>query len=152
MQVHRLRQGLLREAGSQPLPRQVGSQAGEHLVVSLAFASGRHATLWRSLRLTTTPLSSVLAYNLRTAMNPENLVFTHRLGPDPHASGAKTEALENCPDLWQLADGNFAVIGIDITAQTKGLLPPTAGCGPDERVIWIPRRVLVGAKDVIPGS
>lgn len=78
--------------------------------------------------------------------------FVRRIGPDPHVNGAKTEALENCPDLWELADGNFALIGIDITAQTKGKLPPTAGCGPDERVVLIPRRVLVNAKTEIPNA
>jgi hypothetical protein len=81
---------------------------------------------------------------------PEVPVFLRRLGPDPHAGGAKTEALQNCPDLWELEDGNFAVIGVDITAQTAHRLPPTAGCGPDERVIWIPRRLLVKAQPEIP--
>jgi hypothetical protein len=78
--------------------------------------------------------------------------FVRRIGPDPHASGALTEALNNCPDLWELADGNFAVIGIDITAQTKDRLPATAGCGPDERVVLLPRRVLVNAKQDLPSA
>lgn len=83
-------------------------------------------------------------------MNLESLQFVRRIGPDPHANGAKTEALENCPDLWELSDGNFAAIGIDITAQAKERLPPSAGCGPDERIVWLPRRLVVGAKADIP--
>lgn len=83
-------------------------------------------------------------------MDLETPKFVRRIGPDPHANGAKTEALQNCPDLWELADGNFAVIGIDITSQAANGLPPTAGCGPDERVIWIPRRLLVAARSEIP--
>jgi hypothetical protein len=79
--------------------------------------------------------------------NPE---FVRRIGPDPHANGAQTEALHNCPDIWELADGNFAAIGIDITAQAKDRLPATAGCGPDERIVLLPRRVLVNAKSEIP--
>lgn len=82
-------------------------------------------------------------------MNLANPQFLRRIGPDPHANGAQTEALHNCPDLWELSDGNFAVIGIDMTAETAGRLPSTAGCGPDERVVWIPRRVLVAAKEDI---
>lgn len=81
-----------------------------------------------------------------------NLRFAKRLGPDPHANGAKTAALMNCPDIWQLEDGNFAVIGIDVTARTAGRLPPSAGCGPDERVVWIPRGLLVAAKADIPSA
>ena len=79
-------------------------------------------------------------------------LFLHRLGPDPHANGAKTEALQGCPDIIALSDGSFAVIGVDITEQSRGRLPPTVGCGPDERVIWIPRKTLVLAKPDIPNT
>lgn len=79
-------------------------------------------------------------------------MFVRRLGPDPHAHGAKTVALAGCPDILELADGNFAVIGIDITQQAQGRFPPTVGCGPDERVVWIPRKTLVLAKSDIPDS
>ena len=79
-------------------------------------------------------------------------MFLRRIGPDPHANGAKTAALQNCPDILELDDGNFAVIGIDITAKAIPNLPPTAGCGPDERVVWIPRKLLVQAKPDIPNT
>lgn len=75
-----------------------------------------------------------------------------RLGPDPHANGALTYALNGCPDVLQLEGGDFAVIGSDITAEVAGALPPTVNCGPDERIIRIPRRILVGAKRDIPDS
>jgi hypothetical protein len=42
------------------------------------------------------------------------------------------------------------VIGIDITSQAMGHLPPTVGCGPDERIVRIPRKTLVLAKPDIP--
>lgn len=76
--------------------------------------------------------------------------FIKRLGPDPHANGAQTIALQGCPDVWALADGNFAVIGIDITQAAAAKLPPTAGCGPDERIVLVPRKTLVLAKADIP--
>lgn len=77
-------------------------------------------------------------------------MFLRRLGPDPHLNGAQTAACQGCPDILELEDGNFAVIGIDITAKAEGKLPPTVGCGPDERVVWIPRKTLVLAKGEIP--
>jgi hypothetical protein len=79
------------------------------------------------------------------------LRFLRRIGPDPHANGARTASLEGCPDLFELADGDFALIGQDITAFAH-LLPPTAGCGPDERIVRIPRKTLVLAKSAIPDS
>ena len=85
-------------------------------------------------------------------MIPEKPEFIRRLGPDPHAGGAQTEALHNCPDLFELSDGNFAVIGIEMTARAIPNLPPSASCGPDERVVWIPRRLLVRAKADIPDA
>jgi len=56
-----------------------------------------------------------------------------------------------CPDIWELDNGDFAVIGIDIT-EHAGKLPPTAGCAPDERMVRIPRRLLVLAKREIPDT
>lgn len=85
-------------------------------------------------------------------MNAVTPSFLRRIGPDPHANGRKTNALQNCPDIWELEDGNFAIIGIDMTAGALPCLPPTAGCGPDERVVWIPRSLLLEAKSSIPGN
>lgn len=61
-------------------------------------------------------------------------------------------ALAGCPDILELADGSYAVIGIDITDQAKADMFPTAGCGPDERVVRIPRKLLIGAKADIPDA
>jgi hypothetical protein len=79
-----------------------------------------------------------------------NLSFLRRLGPDPHANGAQTVALNNCPDMFELESGDFAIIGIDITDAAKPKLPPTASCGPDERVVLIPRNLLINARSDIP--
>jgi hypothetical protein len=77
-------------------------------------------------------------------------MFLRRLGPDPHANGAMTIALRGCPDIFELETGDFAVIGIDITDAAAPNLPPTAGCGPDERIVRIPRKTLTLAKRDIP--
>jgi hypothetical protein len=79
-------------------------------------------------------------------------MFIRRLGPSPHADGKKTENLAGCPDILELSDGDFAVIGRDITAEAQQSMFSEANCGPDERVIRVPRRLLVSAKNDIPDS
>lgn len=79
-------------------------------------------------------------------------MFLRRLGPDPHANGAQTIALKGCPDIFELESGDFAIIGIDITDRSVSHLPATAGCGPDERIVLLPRKTLVLAKGDIPDS
>jgi len=78
--------------------------------------------------------------------------FLRRIGPDPHAGGVRTIALRGCPDICELDNGDFAVIGIDITDSARPNLPPTAGCGPDERIVRIPRNLLMDAKSDIPSN
>jgi len=78
-----------------------------------------------------------------------NIAFLRRLGLPPKVAGTCTIALE-CPDIFELANGDFAIIGKDITEISATRLPPDAGCGPDERVICIPRKTLVLAKADIP--
>jgi len=75
--------------------------------------------------------------------------FVRRIGPDPHAGGLKTPGCNGCPDIWELDNGDFAIIGINITSLANRL-PSSANCGPDERIVQVPRRILVGAKQAIP--
>jgi hypothetical protein len=77
-------------------------------------------------------------------------MFKRRLGPDPHANGATTASLSGCPDILELGSGDFAVIGVDITASAQSQLAFGASCGPDERIVQIPRQTLVLAKSDIP--
>ena len=79
-------------------------------------------------------------------------MFLRRLGPDPHENGAMTIALRGCPDIFELESGDFAIVGIDITDVAAPKLPPTAGCGPDERIVRIPRKTIVLAKSDIPNQ
>ena len=55
-----------------------------------------------------------------------------------------------CPDILELESGDFVVIGTDITAELASGLPAGSGCGPDERIVRIPRQTLVGARPDIP--
>ena len=77
-------------------------------------------------------------------------MFKQRIGLDPHRNGRETGGANGCPDIWELEDGNFAVIGAEKTAALRPKLPLTAGCGPDEGIIVIPRELLVEARGYIP--
>lgn len=77
------------------------------------------------------------------------MTFLKRLGPEPNASERQCAGCNACPDIWELDDGDFAVIGADITHASE-TLPPSAGCGPGERMVRIPRKILVLAKSDIP--
>ena len=77
-------------------------------------------------------------------------MIKRRLGPDPHANGTRTFACNGCPDIFELESGDFAIIGSDITELSAKHLPQSASCGPDERIIRIPRKTLVLAKTDIP--
>jgi len=79
-------------------------------------------------------------------------MLLRRLGPDPHAGNGQTPALQGCPDVFELETGDFVVIGQDVTSQIISDLPPGASCGPDERIVRIPRKTLVLAKPHIPGN
>ncbi len=79
-------------------------------------------------------------------------MFKRRLGPDPHASGAITSSLQGCPDILELESGDFAVIGVDITLTAMPSLAFGASCGPDERIVRIPRTTLLLAKADIPDA
>ena len=54
-------------------------------------------------------------------------MFLRRLGPDPHANGAKSVGGDGCPDIWELENGDFAVVGALITEQAVRAMPPGPG-------------------------
>lgn len=55
-----------------------------------------------------------------------------------------------CPDILEMESGDFAVIGKDITATASPKLPTHAGCGPEERIVQVPREILTRARSEIP--
>lgn len=54
-----------------------------------------------------------------------------------------------CPDILEMESGDFAVIGTDITSDAPKL-PAGSGCGADERIVQIPRSLLVALREVLP--
>jgi hypothetical protein len=75
--------------------------------------------------------------------------ISRRLGATPQARGSVGNG--SCPDLFELSDGRFAVIGTDMTAELAGKLPPDAGVAPYERIVVITRDTLLRAKGDIAG-
>jgi hypothetical protein len=74
-----------------------------------------------------------------------------RLGKTPAELG-NTTGVSGSPDIIELDDGAFAVIGVDITDQVGGLSSIGARCAPNERVVRIPRNTLTTAKnDILEG-
>ena len=71
-----------------------------------------------------------------------------RLGVPPKDRGSLTDS--TCPDLFELPDGRFAVIGTDLTDQLRGMLPMDAAVGAHERIVVITRDTLTRAKVDIP--
>jgi hypothetical protein len=72
-----------------------------------------------------------------------------RLGKTPDELG-NTTGVSGSPDILELDDGAFAVIGVDITDQVGDLALLGARCAPNERVVRIPRNTLAAAKNDIP--
>jgi hypothetical protein len=74
-------------------------------------------------------------------------MFTRRLGI---SSPEQNFCAKSCPDILEMADGDFAIIGADITPDAASNLPAGSGCGPGERIVRIPRALLMRAKADIP--
>ena len=56
----------------------------------------------------------------------------------------------SCPDILELQNGDYAVIGTDITLVASPQLPSGGAAGDGERIVQIPRALLVQAKSEIP--
>ena len=58
--------------------------------------------------------------------------------------------METCPDIFELSDGSFAVIGTEATDDLDSLLPPGVTRADGERIVVITRETIVRAKRDIP--
>jgi hypothetical protein len=77
-------------------------------------------------------------------------MFLRRLAPENKKQPALCAGGCRCPDILEMESGDFAVIGADITEEAAGKLLPGSGCGPGERIVRIPREILVLARPQIP--
>jgi hypothetical protein len=60
--------------------------------------------------------------------------------------------MPTCPDIWELDNGDIAVIGRDLTHMYAGRLPGDVRVGLDERLVIIPGDMLRAAKVDIPDA
>lgn len=79
-----------------------------------------------------------------------SLRIVRRIGDSPRQRGSITG--ETCPDIFELSDGNFAVIGTDLTEDLDAQLPADAARADDERIVVITRETLLRAKRDIPNA
>lgn len=75
--------------------------------------------------------------------------FARRLGKSAKEL-RETAGRDGCPDIWELDNGDVAVIGRDLTTSLRARLPDDATVAADERIVVIPRRTLLAAKPDIP--
>ncbi|MFD5583199.1 MULTISPECIES: hypothetical protein [unclassified Streptomyces] len=76
--------------------------------------------------------------------------IVRRIGVPPSARGSNSGA--NCPDVFELSDGNFAVIGTEATAELERELPSDASRADYERIVIVSRETLIRAKADIPDA
>jgi hypothetical protein len=77
--------------------------------------------------------------------------FRRRLGGSAHELGI-TGGNASCPELWELDNGDVAVIGTELTAAYVGRLPAGVSVDPGERLVVIPRSTIISAKADIPDA
>jgi hypothetical protein len=78
-------------------------------------------------------------------------LFVRRLGKSAAELGVPAEE-EKCPDIWQLDNGDIAIIGRDATVDYAPHLPEGVSLRSDERLVVIPGIMLSAAKADIPDA
>lgn len=76
-------------------------------------------------------------------------MFLRRLGQNGRqqcSTGAQ------CPQILEMIDGDFAAVGLDITAEAVKAMPPGPGIGPKEGAVRIPRAVMLAACADVPAA
>jgi hypothetical protein len=76
--------------------------------------------------------------------------FLRRLGS--FGGDPRTGRFGSCPDIWELDNGDIAVIGRDLTESYTSRLPGDVSVAKDERLVIIPRETLISAKVDIPDA
>jgi hypothetical protein len=65
-------------------------------------------------------------------------------------SGSGGEA--GCPDIWELDNGDVAFIGRDLTSAYRARLPEGVSVDAGERLVVLPRGMVIAAKADIPDA
>ncbi|MFE2062843.1 hypothetical protein ACFXDH_10600 [Streptomyces sp. NPDC059467] len=76
--------------------------------------------------------------------------IVRRIGASPRERGSVSG--QTCPDIFELQNGDFAVIGTDRTETLEAVLPADAARADYERIVVISRETLLRAKNDIPDA
>jgi hypothetical protein len=71
--------------------------------------------------------------------------FHRRLGKTAAEVG-DSRTTQDCPEIWELDNGDIAIIGRDATESYCSRLPAGVSIGPGERLVIISGRLLSAAK------
>lgn len=77
--------------------------------------------------------------------------FSRRIGKSAHELG-DTGGNASCPDIWELANGDIAVIGTQLRTEYLDRLPAGVTIDDHESLVVIPRSTLIAAKKDIPDA
>jgi hypothetical protein len=77
--------------------------------------------------------------------------FARRLGKPARELGGNS-GKQGCPDIWELSNGDIAVIGRNLSEAYTGRLPEDVSLAEDERLVVIPRAMIIAAKKDIPDA
>lgn len=75
--------------------------------------------------------------------------FRRRLGMTAHELGV-TSGDVSCPEVWELDNGDIAVIGTELTSAYASRLPYGVRIDPGEKLVIIPRGMMISVKADIP--
>ncbi len=84
--------------------------------------------------------------------------FIRRLGISPKEpgsgrnGGSGSGGDSGCPDIWELDNGDIAIIGRDLTSTYASRLPEGVSVNPNERLVVLPRGMMIAAKGDIPDA
>lgn len=85
--------------------------------------------------------------------------MSRRLGMSPSDPGsggdgatATTSAKTGCPDIWELSNGDVAIIGRDLTDAYRSRLPDDVSVAANERLIVLPGAMVAAAKADLPDA
>lgn len=89
---------------------------------------------------------------MREGWDPDpNAPILGRIGRSPQELGVSSQDA-SCPEILELANGDYAVIGRDLTDHYAAHLPAGVSLGPGERLLVIPGPTLRAAKPDIPDA
>ncbi|GAB3650194.1 hypothetical protein [Glycomyces tarimensis] len=77
--------------------------------------------------------------------------FARRIGKSAHELG-QTGGDGSCPDIWELSNGDIAVIGTQLRSEYLDRLPDGVTIDDHESLVVIPRGMLIAAKADIPDA